>query len=602
MNQTYTHQSGVFLFIIILLFTSSWGFSGNIPIQPSIDSLKHMIINGKRDPGKLSVLYAQLAREYYKTGSDSCVPTALTGLKLAENAGCQDGIRSNCIYLGLCYLKSDSLNLAKKYLLKALVLINLQTDPLEKMRILNGLGYISDLQSDYAGALKYYMQGKKVAEETVNNLWRADFLNNIAAFYNSAGMYQKSVGLFKEASNIYSENKDSTYYANSLVNLGRAYLGLKKFDSAITYYNLALPIQLRLKNYYGLANLYLGLTEIKIQQSKLQDAIDLLKIGMEMIDSLDKGFHGSGLFMKVDAEQAMGLIYLKMKEYRQAESHYRIVRKLAQQGSFLQYETEAIKGLSEVMEKKGQKDSALFFARLYQKYSDSLWQIRDNQKIILTELEFAFKNDQEKNKIEIEKQQVVKARNNLIYILIFSIVVGTSMVFLLLYLLQRNKARHINLVKKNLELENINLEKDIDLKNKELLIQSINLAEKKEVMSEMSDKLQGLIDSSVSPDDNPMRNLLRDFKNKNSENFWDEFNARFRDVHPQFYSSLTKDHPGLTPNEIKLCAFIRLNLTTKEIELLTRKSENTIKIARHRLRHKLGLGREENLTSFLNKF
>jgi len=589
-------------FVLLILQLSYFGIlPGSGHAEPGVDSLRQRMLNSKQDPVKLSLIHSELSREYLRNGNDSSLKEALTGLNLAEKGGSRNGILRNYVSLCMYYLTSDSLNLARKYFLRAMGLVNQDTDPEEKMRILNGLGYISDLQSDHANALSYYMQGKKIAGETGNDVRSADFLNNIAAFYNSAGMYQKSIGLLKEASIIYREKKDSAYYANSLVNIGRAYLWLKKLDSALAYYLRALPIQLRLKNYYGLVNLYLGLTETKIQQSRLNDALDFLKTGIEMIDSLDKSFPGSGLFMKVDAEQAMGLIYLRMKEYRQAESHYRIVRKLAQQGSFLQYETEAIKGLSEVMKKKGQKDSALFFARLYQKYSDSLWQIRDNQKIILTELEFDFKNEQEKNKIEIEKQQVIKSRNDLNYILIFSLVAGTSLVFLLLYFLQHNKARHITLVKKNLELENISLKKDIELKNKELLLQSMNLAEKKEVMTEISDRLQLIIDTSISPEDNTIRNLLRDFKTTNSENFWDEFNAHFRNIHPQFYPSLTRDHPGLTPNEIKLCAYIRLNLTTKEIEQLTRKSENTIKIARHRLRHKLGLGRDDNLTAYLNR-
>ncbi len=597
-----TQKSRVFLYLFIFLFTCCWGFAGNKPAISRIDSLNRLIINGNQDAAKLSLIYARLAREYYRKGDDSCLPAAFTGLKLAEKVRCQDGMRSNCIYLGLYYIKSDSLKLAKKYLQKAMSLINLQTDPVDKMRTLNGLGYISDLQSDYANALRYYMQGKQIAGETGNDTWRADFLNNIAAFYISAGIYSKSLGLFKEAGKIYREKKDSAYYANALVNTGRAYLGLKMYDSSLANYRLALPIQQRLQNYYGLANLYLGLTSINLELSRVKEALELITTARKMIDSLDKSFHGSSLYLKVDAESTMGVICQDMKDYRQAEIHFREAGKLAKRGSFLQYETDAIKGLSEIHELRGRNDSALFFAKLYHKFSDSLWQIRDNQKIILTELEFAYKNEQDKNKINEEKNSALRSRNNLIYILIFSLVIGIAITLLLLYLLQQNKARHSKLIQKNLELEKIHLETDISLKNKELLLQSMNLAEKKETMREMSERLQGFIETNPVPQDSGLRNLLRDFKNKKSESFWDEFNAHFRDVHPQFFSSLTSKHPGLTPNEIRLCAFIRLNLTTKEIEQITRKSENTIKIARHRLRHKLGLAREANLTAYLNKY
>ena len=56
------------------------------------------------------------------------------------------------------------------------------------------------------------------------------------------------------------------------------------------------------------------------------------------------------------------------------------------------------------------------------------------------------------------------------------------------------------------------------------------------------------------------------------------------------------------PNEIKLCAYFRLNLTNKEIALVAHKNEHSIKIARHRLRKKLQLDNKENLTLFLLKY
>ena len=577
-------------------------FCGGGLAKPGIDSLRQLILKNSGDPTKLSVLYSDLSREYLRSGNDSSLQAAMTGLNLAEKANSLDGILHNCVSIGLYYLSSDSLNLARKYFLRALKISGKDSDPVLKMKTLNGLGYISDLQSDYAGALNYYMQGKELAEETGNIIWRADFLNNIAAFYNSAGVYEKSIRLFIEASNIYREKNDSVYYANSLVNIGRAYLGLKKYDSSLAYYRLAIPIQQRLKNYYGLANLYLGLSAIDFELSRFQESLANVNTGMKMIDSLDKTFHGSTAYMRANTEEQMGEIFQKIKNYSEAESHYRNAIKYSKQGSFLLYETNALGGLSEIMEITGRIDSALFYSKLHHRFADSLWLLSNKQKIVLTELEFSFKNQQEKQRIETEKGEAISARNKMIFILSISLVFGISLLLLLLYLLQRNKTRHTNLQKINLELENVSLEKDVDLKNKELVLQSMNLAERKEVMTEMSNKLQVIIQTSTEENISPLRTLLHDFNSKSSERFWDEFNAHFRDVHPQFYTSLTKDHPGLTPTEIKLCAFIRLNLTTKEIEQLTRKSENTIKIARHRLRHKLGLGRADNLTGYLNKY
>jgi DNA-binding CsgD family transcriptional regulator len=71
------------------------------------------------------------------------------------------------------------------------------------------------------------------------------------------------------------------------------------------------------------------------------------------------------------------------------------------------------------------------------------------------------------------------------------------------------------------------------------------------------------------------------------------------DVHQEFYQRLNEMFPDLTPNEKKLAAFLRLNMTTKDISAITYQSTDSIKIARSRLRHKLGLTQDDNLIAFL---
>ncbi|OYT15518.1 MAG: hypothetical protein B7C24_12665 [Bacteroidetes bacterium 4572_77] len=81
---------------------------------------------------------------------------------------------------------------------------------------------------------------------------------------------------------------------------------------------------------------------------------------------------------------------------------------------------------------------------------------------------------------------------------------------------------------------------------------------------------------------------------------WLEFEKYFQEVHQKFYRELHRQFPDLTVNERKLCAFLRLNLSTKEIATITFKSPNTIVTSRKRLRKSLCLTAEQNLISFLN--
>jgi DNA-binding CsgD family transcriptional regulator len=80
---------------------------------------------------------------------------------------------------------------------------------------------------------------------------------------------------------------------------------------------------------------------------------------------------------------------------------------------------------------------------------------------------------------------------------------------------------------------------------------------------------------------------------------WDEFEIRFHQVHQDFYKKLSEKIPNLTPNEKRLCAFLRLNMTTKEIAGITFQSIKSIQVARTRMRKKMDIERDENLISFL---
>jgi DNA-binding CsgD family transcriptional regulator len=99
-----------------------------------------------------------------------------------------------------------------------------------------------------------------------------------------------------------------------------------------------------------------------------------------------------------------------------------------------------------------------------------------------------------------------------------------------------------------------------------------------------------------------IKEIIKDLKFHSNTQVWDEFESTFLKVHPEFFKSLAENFPSLTNNERKLCAFIRLNLSTKDISNITHQSLHTITVARTRLRKKLGLSNTgENLSGFLSK-
>jgi len=88
-------------------------------------------------------------------------------------------------------------------------------------------------------------------------------------------------------------------------------------------------------------------------------------------------------------------------------------------------------------------------------------------------------------------------------------------------------------------------------------------------------------------------------QDENMDADWEHFAVHFDKVHNDFFIALKKQHPNLTPNELKLCAYLRMNLSTKEMARLMNISVRGVEISRYRLRKKLQLSTETNLFTYL---
>jgi DNA-binding CsgD family transcriptional regulator len=80
---------------------------------------------------------------------------------------------------------------------------------------------------------------------------------------------------------------------------------------------------------------------------------------------------------------------------------------------------------------------------------------------------------------------------------------------------------------------------------------------------------------------------------------WENFTKHFDKVNSDFVVRIKQVHPNLTGNELKLCTYLRMNLSTKEIAQLMNISVRGVEISRYRLRKKLGIGSEVNLFDYL---
>lgn len=201
----------------------------------------------------------------------------------------------------------------------------------------------------------------------------------------------------------------------------------------------------------------------------------------------------------------------------------------------------------------------------------------------------------------------------LVFIISISLLSASVLILILLYrnlkiktkrekmqfdslILQR---RNLELEKENLLLLNSKLSQEVESKNKELATHVMYLIQKNEFINSVTEKLSELTYSDPKQINKQSLNaIIKQMRANIDKTTWNEFEIRFQQIHKDFYTKLNKKVPNLTLNEKRLCAFLYLNMTTKEISSITFQSVKSIEVARSRLRKKIDI-EKDSLISFL---
>ncbi|MFT3903053.1 MAG: triple tyrosine motif-containing protein [Niabella sp.] len=158
--------------------------------------------------------------------------------------------------------------------------------------------------------------------------------------------------------------------------------------------------------------------------------------------------------------------------------------------------------------------------------------------------------------------------------------------------------------KRIIQLTNDKLQAELDHKNKELASSAMNLVRKIEVMSKLKEDLQSykkVADAEKSGKE--FQKIIRVIdKELDYQQEWAQFSIHFDKVHNNYLQHLKANYPELSGNDLKLCAYLKLNISTKEIAQLMNISVRGVETARFRLRKKLILPGDVNLSDFLIGF
>jgi DNA-binding CsgD family transcriptional regulator len=295
------------------------------------------------------------------------------------------------------------------------------------------------------------------------------------------------------------------------------------------------------------------------------------------------------------------LNFLKEK-YLPAKNFAKDAFNLAEKKDLPKHISEAAKYLSQISSKLKDFNSAYNFLKIHKEIEDSLLSI---EKIkAFEDIQAKYKLEQlETEKLRIENQALVSKtqiqnRNLLILILIILIII--SLFTLGTFFYRKRKERKI-------ENENASkLTKKIDLlssqlntKNRELTSKALMISSNNKTFHEIVTEIDEFLNDE-SNDKKKIRQLKNKLQSISEEESWNDFLQHFEEVHPEFYKKITEKFSSLSSSEQKICAFLKMNLNTKEIAQITNQTTKSVEVARTRIRKKLGIDHNESLTQAIH--
>ena len=401
---------------------------------------------------------------------------------------------------------------------------------------------------------------------------------------------------------------------SALNNIGAVFMLLNKLDSAKYYYEMAYEINIS-KNYKSeiarvasnMADLYNITKEFETAETYLNQAIEIYT---EIQNNKDLSI----------CYQVKGDILYNKGNIKQAIIETEKALNFAAISNSNEQKLDALEKLAELYANNKNFAEAYKKMQQFTKLNDSLFSIEKTQ--VLENIAVVYETEKQEQKIKLleKEKKITKFRS---YILI-GVIISILMLFIILFIIfvlrvkthkqkillfnEEKKVSQLELEKKQLLLEkrraeNDKLKMDLEFKNKELAAKTMTNFQTNEFYQEIETylhKLRQSIKKDIKNQSNKIINqIINQISVKQNDDMWEEFEIRFLEVHKDFYSKLRKLYPELSPNEKKLCAFLKLNMTTKEISRITYQTPNSIRVARTRLRKKIELTTDENLTNFI---
>lgn len=550
----------------------------------------------KNDYQKAIGFYLQSADASYKINNDS---SSFMAERLTDAAYCYQelGISEKALTLNRA-----SLNIQKKF-----------QNAVEISNNLNNIGTNYFYLSQFDKAIEYFGQTLYLDRKSGDSAAIATSLNNMGMVNSRWGKHREAIGFYEEALGYTPvESRKSIRFSN----IGMSWYYLKDYDKALEYLNTALKIDLKYNQKIKIGIRKNEISTVLVAKGNYADALRLNEEALSIFR--ETGIIESQVITLTD----MGNIFRKLGQMAKAEQCFLESVSIAEKSQSLYHQARNYKNLYELAEADSDFQKAFGYFRKYSAMHDSIFNIEKHKQLANFEILYETENKEKENQLLLLDIKL-KQRNQRLGI---SIIIGLVLVLLLIYSLLRVKSKNLKqnqlLFRQEQELARMEIESkeaenrmlgdrifaeqqinrlerekhfaEIGHKNIQLANSTINLVNKNEILGEIRNRLKTNHKTDIINEVVQFINAHTD-----TDQDWYKFKTTFQEVHPGFFDRIQTGFPQLTDHDIRLSAYLRINLSSREIAGLMNVSLDATNKSRQRLRKKLNLEAEADLTSFL---
>ncbi|MFH2094391.1 MAG: tetratricopeptide repeat protein [Bacteroidota bacterium] len=463
--------------------------------------------------------------------------------------------------------------------------------------ILNETGHKNEALDEFTKSLEIY---KDSDDETSIALLKY----YIGCLYSYWERYHIAIDHFLDALGYYnaSGNKEKVTYI--YYELGNAYRGIEDEERALDYYKLSLELARELADTAQMVHSLNNIGNVYSALGYDEKALEYYQLTLETNKNIGDAFGQSAALSNI------GKIQIHLGNFKKALEYINHAQKIARDNNFVSFMLDNDLFASEAYEGMGLYKKSLELYKDYSHIKDSVYNAEKHEQIAEMQARYEAEKYKKENELLENKDKMSRITKIAIACGLFLFLIIGILIFSRLKskirkdreLMDKNKLIH-EAQKKLVEAEQNEkkrLQEELRNKNNELTNFALHIIHKNELIQDIKSCVKDMKNKSDVEKNKTVNELILKLnQNLKTNKELQEFQMHVEKVNHDYFFKLSQKFPHLTDNEKRLSALLRLNLSSKEIASLNNISVKAVEMGRYRLRKRLNLEQDDNLSKFL---